>query len=128
MNRDEVNTHIILAIYGDSDPIRALNSGEGMSDDNEDPQSPVAKAFQHAALNHALGKAPLEDWNETIGDAAPAPKPARDFIKSSDERFARVSARIRELCGPHGMETAEEMIEAARKLRDETRAEFLANA
>jgi hypothetical protein len=128
MHRDECNAWILMEVFGDSDITRALNGGEGMASGDENPQSPVAKAFQHAALNRALGKAPLEDWNEELGGAAPAPKPARDFIKSSDERFEKVSARIREICGPHGMETAEEMIEAARQLRDESRAEFLANA
>jgi hypothetical protein len=126
MHRDEVNSWVILAVFGDSDPVKALNSGESMASNDEDPQSPVAKAFQHAALNHALGKAPLEDWNEEIGAAAPAPTRAKDFLKSSDARFEKVSAKIRELFGAQNMEVCEEMIEAARKLRDAERAAMLA--
>jgi hypothetical protein len=124
MNRDECNSWILMEVWGDSDITRALNSGEKLDMGDENPVSPVAKAFQHAALNHLLGKAPLDGWNEEI--AAPAPKPATNFVKSSDERFEKVSAAIRQLCGPHGMETAEEMIEAARKMRDNERAAILA--
>jgi hypothetical protein len=121
----EPNSWIILEVFGDSDPVRALNGGESLDTGEDNPISPVAKAFQHAALNHALGKAPLEDWNEELGDAAPAPKPAKPFAKSSEERFARVSARIREICGD-ATETAEDIITLAEKMRREAVAEIVA--
>jgi len=48
--------------------------GLALFDSGDQPSA--LKAFQHAALNHALGKAPLEDWNEEIGEVTPrAPKP-----------------------------------------------------
>ena|ERR1700729_971417 len=117
---------IILAVYGDTDIKRALNSGEGLADDDDNPISPVKKAMDAARLAVALGKSTKNlDWDEEIG-TPPAPKATNNFVKSSDERFKKVAARIREICSPN-VEIAEEMIEAARKLRDETRAEFLAS-
>jgi hypothetical protein len=125
MNRDEVNCHIITAIWGDSDITRALNGGEAMADDNEDPRNPVQKMVDAARLAVAMGKSTENlEWEEEIG--TPAPKPAPQFVKSSEARFERVSAKIRELFGAQNMEVCEEMIEAARKLRDAERAAMLA--
>jgi hypothetical protein len=127
----EINAHVIQAVYGNSDPRKGLSDGDDDPDilsGDENPLNVVAKAFDRARINHALGKAAsIDGWDEELGDAAPAPKPAKDFVKSSDERFKKVSARIREIFSPH-VEIAEEMIEAARKVRDEARAEIIASA
>jgi hypothetical protein len=128
MHRDECNAWVITAVFG-GDPVLALNGGEKMDTTPDNPVSPVAKAFEKARLNHALGKSPLaalDGWNEELSDAAPAPKPAKDFLKSSGARFEKVSAKIRELFGAQNMEVCEEMIEAAQKLRDAERAAMLA--
>jgi len=109
---------LIVAIFG-GDPLAALDSdplGEEVSD-------PVAKAMESNALARALGKSPDASWNESIGDA-PAEKP---FVKSSEERFAKVSAKIRELFGPAHLEEAEAAIGLAKKVRDEANAEIVAS-
>ena len=124
--KELTDMHTIIAVFGDSDPLRAAYGTDPMGSEEDFP-TVAEKAFGAARLAVAMGKSTADlTWEEEIG--TPAPNPTKDFVKSSDERFARVSARIREICGPHGMETAEQMIEAAKKLRDESRAEFLANA
>jgi hypothetical protein len=129
MKNHQCNAWVITAVFGDSDPLRAAYGNDPMGDEEDFPTVPE-KVFGAARLAVAMGKSTENlEWDEPIGDATPAPaKPAKSFIKSSDERFVKVSAAIRQLCGPHGMETAGEMIEAAKKLRDGERAEFLANA
>jgi|GEM_PF-5426461 len=118
---------IILAVYGDTDIKRALNSGEGLADDDDNPISPVKKAMDAARLAVALGKSTKNlDWDEEIGDA-PAPKATNNFVKSSDERFKKTAARIRELFGPEHLELAEEAIALAEKVRGEAIAEVIAS-
>lgn len=122
----EVNSHIILAIYGDSDIVRALDSDN--CDGDENPISPVAKAFDAARLNRAMGKAAsIEGWDTELGDVPPqrTSPPAKPFAKSSEERFKKVSETIRTIFGPERMEEAEEAIELAKTIRDEARAEVI---
>jgi hypothetical protein len=128
MKNHECNAWVITAVYG-GDPVLALNGGEKMDMGDENPFSPVAKAFDRARFNHALDKtkaASIDGWDEESGTAAPAPKPSKDFVTASDERFKKVSARIREIFGPEHMEEAEEAIALAKKVRDEARAEKIA--
>jgi hypothetical protein len=128
MHRDEVNAHIILAVFGDSDPVRALNSGEAMDAGEDNPISPVAKAFDRARFNHALDKtkaASIDGWNEELGDAAPAPKAAKPFVKSSEERFAKACAALKKVFGEG--EDYEAAVTLARRIRDEAVAEIVAN-
>jgi hypothetical protein len=125
--KDELkDMHVIIACFGDSDPLRAAYGTDPMGD--EDIPTVTEKVIGAARLAVAMGKSTDNlDWNEEIGGAAPAPKPAKDFLKSSDARFEKVSAKIRELFGAQNMEVCEEMIAAARKLRDAERAAFLAS-
>src|SRR5580692_12123490 len=117
-HRDTINRDwIILAVFGDYDPLQAAYGNEPMGD--EDPRSPVEKAMDAARLAVALGKSTKNlDWDEEIG-TPPAPKATNNFVKSSDERFKKVAARIRELFGPEHMELAEEAIALAEKVRGE---------
>jgi hypothetical protein len=128
MNRDEANSWIILEVFGDSDPVRALNSGEGMASDDENVVHPVTKAFRAAEVNHLMGKAAsIDGWDEEIGTVTPRTlTPTKNIAKSSAERFAKVSAKIRELYGPEHTEEAEEAIALAEKMRAEAVAEIIA--
>jgi hypothetical protein len=119
---------IIIAVYGDSDPLRAAYGNDPMGDD-EDIPGIAEKAFGAARLAVATGKSTENlEWDEEVGTVAPprTPTPAKNLVKSSDERFARVSAKIREIFGPDHMDEAEEAIALAEELRKETRAEFIA--
>jgi hypothetical protein len=127
----EINSHVILAVFGNEDPRKSLNDGDDCDilSGDENPANLVAQAFEKARLNSALGKSPLDGfgWDEELGDAAPAPKATNNFVKSSDERFKKTAARIRELFGPEHMELAEEAIALAEKVRGEAIAEVIAS-
>jgi hypothetical protein len=123
MHRDEVNAHLILAIYGDSDPVRALNSGEAMASDDEDPRSPVQKIVEAARLAVAMGKSTENlEWEEEIG----TPAPAKPFAKSSEERFAKTCAALKKIFGEGHEDEYEEAVELARTIRAEAVAEIVA--
>src|SRR5580698_1236015 len=116
MKNHQCNAWVITAVFGDSDPLRAAYGNDPMGDEEDFP-TVTEKVFGAARLAVAMGKSTADlTWDEEIGTPVPA-KPATDFVKSSEARFEKVCEKIREICGEHGTETAEQMIEAARTLR-----------
>jgi hypothetical protein len=116
---------LIMALYGGND--FGLDN-DNPSGDAEDIPTVVEKVFADTALRKAGGTSSHDSsWDEPIGDA-PAVSLPKDFIKSSDERFAKVATKIRELFGPLHMEEAEEAIEAAEEIRKAARAVVIAGA
>jgi hypothetical protein len=118
-----LNKFLITALFGGSD--FGLDN-DNPSGEQEDFPTVVEKVFADQALRKA-GGASLHDesWDEPIG-TTPAAPPPKDFIKSSDARFARVCAELKKVFGEDHEEELAEAIELAKKMRAEARAEALA--
>jgi hypothetical protein len=123
-HRDTINRDwIILAVFGDYDPLQAAYGNEPMGD--EDPRSPVEKAMDAARLAVALGKSTENlGWDEELG-SSPAAAPAKPFAKSSEERFAKTCAKLKTIFGDG--EDYEAAVQLAKAIRDEAVAEIVAN-
>jgi hypothetical protein len=128
--RDEekklTDMHVIIACFGDSDPLRAAYGNDPMG--NEEVVHPVTKAFDRAGFNHAMDKtkaASIDGWDEEVGDVTPAPKPANNFVKSSEARFAKVCEKLKRIFGEG--EDYENAVKMAKQIRDEAVAEIVAS-
>ena len=116
--------HDIWAVFGDD----LTNPGGDDLDGIEDIPTVAEKVLQNN-LNKLAGATVSRDesWDEPIGDASAVTVP-KEFLKNSDERFAKVSERIRELFGADHEEEAAEAIAEADKIRKAARAVVFASA
>jgi hypothetical protein len=125
--KELTNMHTIIAVFGDSDLLRAAYGNDPMGNE-EDIPTITEKVFGAARLAVAMGKSTENlEWDEPIGEVTPrTAKPANNFVKSSEARFAKVCETLKKIFGEG--EQYEEAVALARTIRDEARAEVIANA
>jgi hypothetical protein len=124
MKGEIMDPFLATAIFGHDDIIKSLDA-DNLGGDEVTPH-PVESFLEKArfdALSKSTGAIANVSWDELL---TTSPRTfSKGFEERSDERFEGVCAKIRTLFAGHD-EYVQELIEVARRMRAEARAEVIA--